>query len=444
MHARTGRREADAEAPVLARRYGDALRVADTAGAGGVVDQALEAGLTPSAVQSLVIEPAMTRIGELWEANAITVADEHLATAVSQAVLVKLFDRLTVARARTRERVLLAAVEGQQHVLGLRMIADVLEGAGFDVLYLGGDVPVDALRRFAAEHEPAVTGLAFAIGVGVGVLAESLHAVHEACPATRVMLGGRAVPPGLVEAGYVRVDNSMEVLFVVERLLRGPARPVPEILQLLRPARRAARQDLETSLPSDGVAERMAAVTEGATATAREYVRLAGAFKDLAFRDAVTDLGNRRAFDDRMHARGPAATGTLLMIDVDRFKTVNDTLGHAAGDRLLRRIGAAISRTLRSHDFAARVGGDEFAVLLPRTGPGEAREVGARIREAIAADDELPVTVSIGIAPLAADARATVLAADVALYDAKAGGRDRVAGAAGPAGPAPTSTKAVP
>ena len=106
-----------------------------------------------------------------------------------------------------------AAVEGQHHVLGLRMIADVMEGAGFDVLYPGADVPVDALRRFAGEHGPSITGLGFAISVGVGVLAESIQAVHEACPGTQIMLGGRAVPAGLVEAGYTRVDNSMEVLF---------------------------------------------------------------------------------------------------------------------------------------------------------------------------------------------------------------------------------------
>jgi len=427
------RREADSIAPLLSRRYGDALRVADTSSAEHVVEDALDAGLTPSAIQSLVIEPAMTRIGELWEANAITVADEHLATAVSQAVLVKLFERLTVARARSRERILLAAVEGQHHVLGLRMIADVLEGAGFDVLYLGGDIPVDALRRFVAEQQPAVTGLGFSISSGVGVLAESIHAACEACPTTRIMLGGRAVPPGLVDAGYARVDNSMEVLLAVERLLREPRMPTPAILELLRPARHERRERREASYESNPIAERLAEVAEGATATAREYVRMAGAFKDLAFRDPVTDLGNRRAFDDRMHAGVPAGTGgVLLMIDVDHFKAVNDTHGHDAGDRLLRLIGTAIVRATRGHDFAARVGGDEFAVLLPKADTEQARQVGLRIREAIAADTELPVTVSIGLAPLSGDVRATVLAADGALYDAKAAGRDCVADAAGP------------
>jgi len=358
-----GRSAAQVDIAVLSRRYGDALRVARTSTAEQVIDDALAGGLSPTAIQSLVIEPAMTRIGRLWEANAITVADEHLATAVSQAVLVKLFHRLSVAPARSRPRVLLAAVEGQHHVLGLRMVADVLEGAGFDVLYLGADVPVEALRRFTAEQQPAITGLAFAVSVGVGVLAESIHAVHEACPTTRIMLGGRAVPPGLVEAGYTRVDNSMEVLFAAELLLREEPRvPDPVLLGLLRPARHQPRQDRETAYQSNPAAERMAEVTEGAAAIARDYVRLAGTFKDLAYRDPVTDLGNRRAFDDRMHARSVASragagadTGALLMIDVDGFKAVNDTHGHDAGDVLLRRIGALTARTVLMRADAPRV-----------------------------------------------------------------------------------------
>ena len=442
-----GGRAADADAVALARRYGDALRVALTGTAEQVIDDALAAGLSPSAIQSLVIEPAMTRIGRLWEENAITVADEHLATAVSQAVLVKLFERLCVARPRSRERVLLAAVEGQQHVLGLRMVADVMEGAGFDVLYLGADVPVDALRRFTAEQQPAITGLAFGVSVGVGILAESIHAVQEAWPATRVMLGGLAVPPGLVDGGYTRVDNSMEVLFVVERLLRAPPQPPdPLLLRLLMPTRPEFRHGREVAYETDPVAERLAEVTAGAASIARDYVRLAGTFKALAFRDPVTDLGNRRAFDDRMHARASApraGAGALLMIDVDGFKAVNDTCGHDAGDVLLRRIGAVVARALRSHDFAARIGGDEFAVLLDRATREEARCVATRITHAIAADADLPVTVSIGLAPMLETTRATVLAADVALYDAKAAGRNGVSEAAQDARLGAPATKAV-
>ena len=441
---RMSRRDSDAAAHAHARRYGDALRVADSAAAAQAVDDALAAGLSGSAVQSLVIAPALVRIGELWAANAATVADEHLATAISQQVMVKLFDRLSVARARSRERILLAAIEGQHHTVGLRMIADVLEGAGFDVHYLGADVPVHALSAYAAKHQPAVTGLAFGVSVGVGVLADSIHGIGEACPTTRIMLGGRAVPPVLVEAGYPLVDTSMEAVPTVERILREPSPPVPKVVELLRPTHRPSADGREDDLVSDDVAERLAAVSEEASEQAREYVRSARAFRDLALRDPVTDLGNRRAFDDRLfeHSQRQAKeeTGSLLMIDVDQFKAVNDTHGHAEGDHLLRTIGSAITETLRGHDFAARVGGDEFAVLLPRSGAVAARAVGVRIRDAVSALTDLPVTVSIGVAPLTADIRGAVVAADAALYEAKGTGRDRVVAAA-PSQPAPTSTE---
>jgi len=423
MSREPGHRAAHSDAPVLARRYGDALRVAQISAAEQVVEDALAAGLAPAVIQSLIIEPAMERIGRLWEANAITVADEHLATAVSQSVLVKLFDRLTVAPPRSRERVLLAAVEGQHHVLGLRMIADVMEGAGFDVLYLGADVPVAALHRFAGQHGPSITGLGFAISVGVGALAESIHAVHEACPGTHIMLGGRAVPAGLVDAGYTRVDNSMEVLFVAERLLRqAPGLPDPALLQLLRPAHREPRGGREFAHETDAVAERMAEVTEAATSMARDYVRRAGSHERSPLRDPVTGLGNRRAFDDRMHAPRTApggGAGALLMIDVDGFKAINDAEGHAAGDALLRRVGAIAARALRSHDFVARVGGDEFAVLLERATREEARVIAERIARAVADDPHIPATVSIGLARLQDSPRATMFAAATALHEAK-------------------------
>ena len=89
---------------------------------------------------------AMGRIGELWEHGELTVADEHAATGLSYRALLPLQEPLQIAPPRSRERVVLAAVEGQTHVLGLRMVADVLEGAGFEVLYLGADVPSGALR----------------------------------------------------------------------------------------------------------------------------------------------------------------------------------------------------------------------------------------------------------------------------------------------------------
>lgn len=208
------RRTPDAGAHLLARRFGDVLRVGDGAAADAVVDAALAAGMAPEAIQSLVITPAMVRIGELWETKAIGVADEHLATSISQRSLIRLFEMLSAAgvRPRSRERVLLAAVEGQRHILGLRMVADVLEGSGFDVLYLSEDVLVQSLLEAVARHRPAVVGLGFGIASDISSLADSIAAIHELAPQTRIMLGGRAVPAGLRTAGYAYVPSTIELV----------------------------------------------------------------------------------------------------------------------------------------------------------------------------------------------------------------------------------------
>ena len=392
------------------------------------MDEALLAGVAPAAIQALVIEPAMEHIGELWESNSISVADEHLATAISHGVLIRLFDALSVTRTRSRELVLLAAVEGQRHNLGLRMIADVLEGAGFEVLFLGADVPLDALRGFVAEHQPAVIGLGFGIATDVSHLAEAIQAIHEVSPEPRIMLGGRAVPPGLRDAGYPFVPSSLDVVETVQRLLDGPPQTLSAVVPTLIPkhARAASRGHEPES--SDPAAERLVEVVAESSDLAREYVRQARALRDLALRDPVTGLANRRAFDDQiyLHSHMDSKPGVLLMIDVDDFKQVNDTHGHEAGDRTLRLVGEAIAESIRPQDFAARIGGDEFAAILPVAGVANPREVAERIRQTIATTAALRVSVSIGVAPLAHDARAALLAADQALYEAKSSGRNRV------------------
>ena len=191
------------------------------------IDDALLAGVSASTIHAQIIEPAMARIGELWRSGALSVADEHLATAISYSVLIRLAGSLTDEAARSRERVLLAAPQGQHHALGLRMAADVLEGAGYEVLFLGADVPLDALSGFVGEHRPAVTGLGFGIVTGVGDIWRAIHAVHDASPASRIMLGGAAVPADLRNAGYPFVPTSLQVLATVDALLHAPPQAPP-------------------------------------------------------------------------------------------------------------------------------------------------------------------------------------------------------------------------
>jgi diguanylate cyclase (GGDEF)-like protein len=159
--------------------------------------------------------------------------------------------------------------------------------------------------------------------------------------------------------------------------------------------------------------------------------------RHLADHDALTGLLNRRRFEQELarhlaHARRYGPEGAVLVLDLDRFKPVNDTYGHAAGDRLLTRVACVLRERLRATDAVARLGGDEFAVLLPRGdragAVAVARSLVETVRaEALAAGGE-PVTVSAGVVLLedcaTLDVEGALTAADLAMYDAKTAGGD--------------------
>ena len=154
--------------------------------------------------------------------------------------------------------------------------------------------------------------------------------------------------------------------------------------------------------------------------------------------DQLTGLPNRRYFDEfcgllaRRRRSGDAVA--VLMVDIDKFKLLNDTYGHPVGDQVLKAVAGAVVTAVREQDVPARVGGEEFAVLLRNPGPEVAVEVGERVRSAVLALDlrhlGVPgVSVSVGVA----NARGAdepipdiIERADRALYRAKRGGRNRV------------------
>jgi diguanylate cyclase (GGDEF)-like protein len=151
--------------------------------------------------------------------------------------------------------------------------------------------------------------------------------------------------------------------------------------------------------------------------------------------DGLTGLANRRTFDNVLDQElERAARGgddvSLVLFDIDHFKRVNDAHGHQTGDDVLRRVASVFASTCRVYDTAARYGGEEIAVILPRTPSDDAALIAERLRLAIEALPDHPrVTASAGVAtyPLgAADAAALIAAADRALYVSKANGRNRV------------------
>ena len=162
----------------------------------------------------------------------------------------------------------------------------------------------------------------------------------------------------------------------------------------------------------------------------------------MALTDPLTTIANRRCFFDTLEKQIAALVCTyrpisLVMIDVDRFKTINDTFGHEAGDRVLRELAAIIGKYSRETDLAARIGGEEFTVLLPGTGSRDAVVVARRIKTAIARhkfelgdEQQISITVSIGVCTLAQTpccVRDNLYNyADQALYHSKNNGRNSI------------------
>jgi len=171
--------------------------------------------------------------------------------------------------------------------------------------------------------------------------------------------------------------------------------------------------------------------------TLLDFKRYLDTCEEEAFTDHLTGLANRRRFErqlDREVSRTLRYNRPfcLLLLDIDNFKEVNDTYGHDAGDEAIRRLSLTLQAGTRGIDLAARIGGEEFAVILPETEFEGGIDVAERLRAAIS-ETEIPtvgrITASFGVGefPLcAATGRELVTLADVALYEAKRQGRDRV------------------
>jgi two-component system cell cycle response regulator len=220
--------------------------------------------------------------------------------------------------------------------------------------------------------------------------------------------------PQRLQVGVVVVGAHLDVDDVVTALQRGAA----DVLRTpVNPADAVARAT---------AAARTKALVKQLTS---ENQRIEG----LVMFDELTGLRNRRATlleldtmiaTARRHERPLAA----LMIDIDRFKAINDTHGHRAGDEVLRKVGARLSARLRHGDVGGRLGGDELLVLLPETDGAGAAILADSIRTAVAERpiQRIPVTVSIGAAAWEGEpAELLIERADQALYAAKAAGRDR-------------------
>ncbi|MBJ6127955.1 sensor domain-containing diguanylate cyclase [Microvirga splendida] len=303
-----------------------------------------------------------------------------------------------------------------------------------------------AFEHAASGREAMLTGFAVAEGYrdypGLGWIVVSRQPDSIAFAATRGIvwmimgLGCAIAAIGLVCALFIAkgvVRPLQTIIEAANRIGRDPA-----ITQLPRVTGSLEIVQLSSALRS--LLRRAGAAEQQVIATSSQHAKDVSTLRHLAETDALSGLLNRRGFsllaDDafslyRRYER-PLA---LLILDIDFFKTINDTYGHVAGDAVIRSVGAALTKALRASDKVARFGGEEFVVLVHEVDAGGILTVAQNLRRAIEAltiehqDHRIAVTVSVGGAMARRsdeDVQEVIERADSALYRAKAAGRNRV------------------
>ena len=209
----------------LGRAYADALLSADEAAAEIAIREAMDAGLDTARIDDEIIAPALWRIGDLWERGEISVADEHIATEISIRVLALQREAQRVAQTRGEHRVLLAAPAGEQHIVALRMVDNLLRNAGYEVAMLGSDVPEDALMVLMHRRPPDVVCLTSTMVDPAGEVLATIDALQRRWPAMGFVIGGSALASRVRSRPGIDVCRRVsEAVEAVDAMVKGASR----------------------------------------------------------------------------------------------------------------------------------------------------------------------------------------------------------------------------
>jgi MerR family transcriptional regulator, light-induced transcriptional regulator len=211
----------EAKVDELGRAYAAALLAGDEVAAEQVIREAMAAKLPATDIDEEIIAPALWLVGDLWERGEISVADEHLATEISIRVLALQREAQRLAHDRLEHLVMLAAPAGEQHVVALRMVANLLRDAGYGAVMLGADVPPDALARSASRHRPDVICLTGTMPGATDQILMAIHEVQTLWPPARFVVGGRGLTSRLrAQAGIGICDRVSDGVGAVDALIK--------------------------------------------------------------------------------------------------------------------------------------------------------------------------------------------------------------------------------
>jgi diguanylate cyclase (GGDEF)-like protein len=350
--------------------------------------------------------------------GVFTPDDVHILTAIANHVA------LSFETARAAQLDLAVHTVRQQRDLAERLrhamtdvsgTLDPAEVAARLLANLGRSVPVDAAALLCLRSRvEAGDGLVVMAAVGGDVAAEHLAGAALADLLTADgPVHGSADPP-------VPLGPAAASWLAIPLVVRGE----PHSLLLAGSGER----------PYTDADVEIAAAIAGQGIAALDNALLFSRIQELAVRDGLTGLYNRRHFADLAAGLSGDRPTAAVMVDIDHFKSINDTHGHPVGDDVIREVAARLSTVLRAGDVICRYGGEEFAVLLPDTDDEQAVLVAGRLHATVGAVPvptrvgPLPVTVSVGLAlpRREIEAFAALGLADGALYEAKRGGRNRV------------------
>lgn len=223
-----------AQTPAAAEAYHQylrAVREGDRRSAFDVVARAREQGLEMEAIYHDVLQPVLREIGRLWQENEISVADEHLATAITQAAMARLYQETFAAGDGGGPTLIAACADLERHEIGLRMLCDLLEMEGWETVYLGATVPTGDLVRMVVDRKPDVVALSVAIAPHLPRLREMIRAIRDATAGAPplILAGGRPfhAHPDLAErlGADLTAESARDAVALLRE--RVPSTPAP-------------------------------------------------------------------------------------------------------------------------------------------------------------------------------------------------------------------------